>query len=195
MKISYRRLMLHFPLFVFSSIFSLLLLSLPGLATWQAIPVLAQHQASAVRLTESLKFQEIEPGIEYGQTSRGHASTDELTGPWLINAVRVDLSRARLKIVHALDEGVRLKTVSSLATRYHAPAAINGGYFRTAGTYRGDSIGLLLLDGKLISEPYRERAAFGLIDLGNKTENPVRSFEVFRRSFTGRRKACGRWFE
>ena len=72
--------------------------------------------------------------------------------------------------MHALDEGVGLETVSSLATRYHAPAAINGGYFRTAGTYRGDSIGLLMSDGNLISEPYRERAAFVLIEVGNKTE-------------------------
>jgi exopolysaccharide biosynthesis protein len=169
-KTSYRRLIPCLPRFLTSGIFSLLLLSLPVLAIWQSAASVAQPQTSVVRFTESLKFQEIEPGIEYGQTSTGHASKDELTGPWLINAVKVDLARARLKIVHALDEGVGLETVSSLAGRYQATAAINGGYFRIAGTYRGDSIGLLLLDGKLISEPYRERAAVGLIDIGNKTE-------------------------
>jgi exopolysaccharide biosynthesis protein len=115
-------------------------------------------------------LQEVEPGIEYGQTKSGHVSKDALTGPWFINVLRIDLKRARLKIVHALDEGVGLETVSSMAARYGAPAATNGGYFRTAGTYRGESIGLLILDRRLISEPYNERAEFGLIDTGDKTE-------------------------
>lgn len=87
-----------------------------------------------------------------------------------MNVLRIDLKRARLKIVHALDEGVGLETVSSMATRYRATAAINGGYFRTTGTYRGESIGLLLLDGKLISEPNNDRAEVGLISSGNNTE-------------------------
>ncbi|HEY2974345.1 MAG TPA: hypothetical protein VGJ48_17645, partial [Pyrinomonadaceae bacterium] len=67
----------------------------------------------SIRFTESLKLQEVEPGIEHGQTNSGHASKDELTGPWFINVLRIDLKRARLKIVHALDEGVGLETVSS----------------------------------------------------------------------------------
>ena len=123
-----------------------------------------------IRYAESLKFQEIEPGIEHGQTSSGHASEDDRTGPWFINALRIDLNRAKLKIVHALDEGVGLETVGSLAARYHAPAAINGGYFRVAGTYRGESLGLLVLDGRLISEPHNDRAEFGLIDSADKME-------------------------
>lgn len=112
----------------------------------------------------------IEPGIEYGQTTAGRASQDEATGPWFINVLRIDLSRATLKIAHALDEGVGLETVSSMATRFRATAATNGGYFRIAGTYRGDSIGLLILERHLISEPHNERAEFGLIDAGDKTE-------------------------
>jgi exopolysaccharide biosynthesis protein len=146
-----------------------LLIALTTLGVWQAPARIVQAQAP-VRFTASLKFQEVEPGIEYGQTTSGQASKDELTGPWLINVLKIDLKRARLKIVHALDEGVGLETVSSLAARYRAPAAINGGYFRTAGTYRGESIGLLMLDRKLISEPHNERAEFGLIDAGDKTE-------------------------
>ncbi len=72
--------------------------------------------------------------------------------------------------MHALDEGVGLETVSSLAARYSAPAATNGGYFRIAGTYRGESIGLLVLDHQLLSEPHNQRAGFGLIHAGDKTE-------------------------
>ena len=126
--------------------------------------------AKTLQFTESLRFQEIGPGIEYGQTTSGYASKEEQTGPWFINVLRIDLKRADLKIVHALDEGVGLETVSSMAARYRATAATNGGYFRVNGTYRGECVGLLLLDGKLISEPHNDRAEFGLIDAGNTTE-------------------------
>ncbi|MFN2514778.1 MAG: phosphodiester glycosidase family protein [Pyrinomonadaceae bacterium] len=153
------------PLLVFLSV----VLSTPSL--WQPQLLTAHGQTSgSIQFTRTLRFQEVTSGIEYGQTTTGHASKDDLTGPWFINVLRIDLSRATLKIVHALDEGVGLETVSSLATRYGAAAAINGGYFRTTGTYRGESIGLLLLDGKLISEPYNDRADVGLISAGNRTE-------------------------
>ena len=149
----------------------LFLILLLGIGAWQPPLQIAEAQTSgALRFTESLKFQEISPGIQHGQISTGHASKDELTGPWFINALRIDLSRARIKIVHALDEGVGLETVRSLAARYRAVAATNGGYFRVAGTYRGDSVGLLVVDHDLISEPNNGRADFGLIDRGDKTE-------------------------
>jgi exopolysaccharide biosynthesis protein len=150
---------------------ALLILILLTSAWWKAPSSIAWAQTSSdSRFTASLKFQEIEPGIEYGQTTSGHASKDELTGPWLINVLRIDLRRARLKLVHALDEGVGMETVSSMAARFRALAATNGGYFRLTGPYRGESIGLLVLDRELISEPYNDRAEFGLIDAGDKTE-------------------------
>jgi exopolysaccharide biosynthesis protein len=131
-------------------------------------PVLGQA-VNTERLTQDLKFQEVAPGIEHGQVTSGHASKEELTGPRFINVLRIDLNRARLKIVHALDEGVGLETVSSMAARYRAVAAINGGYFRSNGTYRGESLGLLLLEGKLLSEPYNDRAELGLTNAGSTT--------------------------
>ncbi|MEP6570028.1 MAG: phosphodiester glycosidase family protein [Acidobacteriota bacterium] len=139
----------------------ILLATLPGT---QEASTSAQGQTSDRRFTESLKFQEIEPGIEYGQAAVGQASKDERTGPWFINVLRIDLTRATLKVVHALDEGVGLETVSSMAARHGAAAATNGGYFIVNGTYRGENLGLLVLDGKLISEPYNDREEFGLIN-------------------------------
>ena len=91
-------------------------------------------------------------------------SEAEATGPWFINLLRIDLSKARLRMVHALDEAVGLETVSSLATRYGALAAVNSGYFRTTGTYAGDSIGVGVLNGKILSESNNARAAAGLIE-------------------------------
>jgi len=154
-----------------TSVAALALVLLFAVGAWQLpLQTTDAQTSSSLRFTESLSFHEISPGIEHGQISSGQASKDELTGPWFINVLRIDPGRTTLKIVHALDEGVGLETVSSMATRYRATAAINGGYFRTTGTYRGESIGLLLLDGKLISEPNNDRADVGLISSGNNTE-------------------------
>lgn len=148
----------------------LLLLLLTLGSSLSRIPTTATQSSLDLRFTGSLKFQEVSPGIEHGQVSAGYVSKDELTGPWFINVLRIDPNRATLKIVHALDEGLGLETVSSLSTRYRATAATNGGYFRTTGTYRGESTGLLLLDGKLMSEPNNDRAGIGLIRTGSNTD-------------------------
>ncbi len=132
-----------------------------------ARPASAQT-AAATNAAET--FQPVAPGIEYLQLVRGRKSDSEATGPWVINLLRIDLSKAKLRMVHAMDEAVGLETVSSMATRYRALAAVNSGYFRTTGTYRGDSIGVGVLNGKLISEPYNNRASMGLIDKPGKQE-------------------------
>jgi exopolysaccharide biosynthesis protein len=165
----------------------LFILLTPG--SWQSIsPIAAAQSAPGPRFTESLKFQEVSPGIEHGQTSSGYASKDELTGPWFINALRIDLDRTTLKIVHALDEGVGLETVTSISTRHGAAAATNGGYFRTTGTYRGEPTGLLLVDGKLMSEPSNDRVGVGLISTKNSTEVIFGRLRFFGEISAGGRK-------
>jgi exopolysaccharide biosynthesis protein len=125
-------------------------------------PACAYQRSLSRASVVSQQFQTVSPGIEYLQITRGQASQDVATGPWFINLLRVDPKHASRKVFHALDEGVGLETVSSIAARYNANAAINGGYFRTSGTFRGEPVGTLMLEGRLISEPYNERAAIGL---------------------------------
>src|SRR5215216_4437830 len=125
---------------------------------------IAAHQASEPT------FQLVSAGVEHLRVTRGYKSETEATGPWVINLLRIDLRNVDLRIVRALDEGVGLETTSSMAARYGAIAAVNGGYFRTTGTYRGESTGTFLLDGKLISEPLDGRAAIGLIQRREQTE-------------------------
>jgi len=120
--------------------------------------------------SSGLKSEVIAPGIEHIQIIRGYKSEKEATGPWFINLLRIDLTRARLRMVHAMDEAVGLETVSSLAARYGALAAVNSGYFRTTGTYRGDSVGIEVLNGRLLSESNNVRAAAGLIEREGKQE-------------------------
>jgi exopolysaccharide biosynthesis protein len=130
----------------------------------------ANIKAQATDAKPGLKSEVIAPGIEHLQIVRGYKSEKEATGPWLINMLRIDLNRAHLRMVHALDEAVGLETVSSMASRYGALAAVNSGYFRTTGTYRGDSVGIEVLNGKLLSEPNNVRAAAGLIEKDGKQD-------------------------
>lgn len=109
-------------------------------------------------------FQPVAPGVEHLKMIRGSTSQSEETGPWVINLLRLDLKQVSLRIAHALDEGVGLETTSSMATRASAIAAVNAGFFRTAGTYRGEPSGVLAIGGDLLSEPIEGRAAFGLIN-------------------------------
>src|SRR5712671_561164 len=116
------------------------------------------------------KSEVIAPGVEHTQITRGFKSEKEGTGPWFINMLRIDLTKARLRLVHALDEAVGLETVSSMAARHGALAAVNSGYFRTTGTYRGDSVGVEVLEGKIVSESNNARAALGLIEKSGAQE-------------------------
>jgi hypothetical protein len=126
--------------------------------------------ATQTLTTPNQKSQFIAPGIEHLQITRGYKSDKEATGPWFINMLRIDLTRGRLQLVHALDEAVGLETVTSIATRYGALAAVNSGYFRTTGTYRGDSGGVAVLNGRVLSESNDVRAAIGLLEKGGRQE-------------------------
>jgi exopolysaccharide biosynthesis protein len=145
--------------------FSLLIGLLACISFDAAIPSPTQTLTAGAQKSEF-----IAPGIEHIQITRGHKSEQDATGPWFINILRIDLTGARLRLVHALDEAVGLETVSSMAARYGALAAVNSGYFRTTGTYRGDSVGVEVLDGRILSESNNARAAVGLIDRAGRQE-------------------------
>jgi len=135
-------------------------------------------QGQTAQSTTAPKSEFIAPGIEHLQITRGYKSDKEITGPWFINMLRIDLRKARLRMVHAMDEAVGLETVSSLATRYGALAAINSGYFRTTGTYRGDSVGTQVLNGQILSESNNGRVAVGLVE-GSRAQQIVFGHVVF----------------
>jgi len=117
-----------------------------------------------------LKAAEVVDGVWHLRIVRGNKSDNEGTGPWVINLLRVDLKRVGMRLVHALDEGVGLETTTSMAGRYGAIAAVNAGFFRTTGTYRGEDTGVLVVNKKLLSEPIDPRASLGLIERPSGTE-------------------------
>jgi muramoyltetrapeptide carboxypeptidase len=85
-------------------------------------------------------------------------------GPWSAHLLELDPRAFRLEVEHAADAAIGVETTRSLAARRGAVAAVNGGYFVTRGVLKGDSTGLLKVDGRLLSEPDRGRAAVGLVD-------------------------------
>ncbi len=112
-------------------------------------------------------WRTIAPGAEHARFTRGGAGPDGFQGPWPINLVRIDPALVTIDVVHAMDEGVGLEAVSSIAARTGAIVAVNAGYFRTTGTFRGDPLGLLQIDGVLMSEADRDRVAMGLVRAGS----------------------------
>lgn len=116
----------------------------------------------AVRPQESIYRDEVVAervarGIDHLRINR--VSRVDPNQRWAINVLEVDPTSAKLSIGLALDEIVGTETTSSIALRNGAVAAINGGYFRTTGTIRGEPMGLLEKHGKLLSEPVIDRAA------------------------------------
>src|SRR5438270_3420019 len=90
----------------------------------------------------------VHEGMEYAEVTR---TIDNQ--PVRMNLLRLDLTKVRLDVVHAMDAAIGTETVSSIAKRHGAFAAINGGFFRLDNSiFAGDSAGILKIDRKMLSE-------------------------------------------
>ncbi|MGI8638558.1 MAG: hypothetical protein ACR2MG_01180, partial [Pyrinomonadaceae bacterium] len=111
-------------------------------------------------------FKTIQDGVEYVEMTR---EIDKL--PVKMNLLRLDLTKVRLDVVHAMDAAIGTETTSSIATRHGALAAINAGFFRLdKSIFAGDAAGVLMIDGKLLSESYAGRIELRIYNGRNKTE-------------------------
>ncbi|HEX9723819.1 MAG TPA: phosphodiester glycosidase family protein [Vicinamibacteria bacterium] len=91
-------------------------------------------------------------------------------GPWEIHVLEASPETVRVEVAHAYDAAIGLETTSGLARRRGATAAVNGGYYLRTGILQGDALGVLQLNGTLVSEPDRGRAALGIIETETKTQ-------------------------
>lgn len=91
--------------------------------------------------------------------SRTHRFT--AAGPQVIHVVRADLSKTTLapQLAVGNGDGFALEPVGAIARRTKALAAINGSFFSPKG---GEPIGLLMLDGQIVSSSYFNRSVFGI---------------------------------
>ncbi|MDQ6787339.1 MAG: phosphodiester glycosidase family protein [Acidobacteriota bacterium] len=117
------------------------------------------------------EFQAVQDGIEYAKLTRQMKSADGKPENVVFNLLRLNLTKVRLDVVHAMDAAIGTETVSSIATRHSAIAAINAGFFRLdKSIFAGDAAGVLMIDGKLLSESVNNRIALIVNNFSDKTE-------------------------
>ncbi|HAI52891.1 MAG: phosphodiester glycosidase family protein [Limnochordia bacterium] len=96
----------------------------------------------------------VELGLVYGHQRRADSF-----GPNVVNYLEIDLRRNyEVKLVLAQDRIYGAERVSEMAKRTGALAAVNGAYFASTGR----PLGVFVIDGELITEPYNNRTAVGL---------------------------------
>ncbi len=88
----------------------------------------------------------------------------------LTNILAVSPEAVDIRPYRALSAGIGTETLVSLARRHKALAAINGGFFEMVGTFRGESVGALKIDGEWVSEPEQGRAVIGFRRIDGKIE-------------------------
>ena len=142
-----------------------------------AVPASPQARASAAA-PETRRADKVAPGVERIEIRRGDFSVGLGPERWVINVLVLDPSRTRLVLGRAGDKGVGTETTSSIARRHGALAAVNAGFFRTAGPYRGEPAGILLVAGKVLSEPYQKRPGLAVTNKGSRTRLAVVDAEV-----------------
>lgn len=111
-------------------------------------------------------WRALKPGIEYAEVKR------EISGLNVnMNLLRLDLTKVRLDVVHAMDAAIGTEKTSSIAARHGAFAAINAGFFRLdTSIWAGDAAGALKIDNKPWSDSFNDRIAI-FIKNGEKKTN------------------------
>jgi hypothetical protein len=122
---------------------------------------------------ETWRSEPVAVGVEHIEIRRGDFGLGIGPDRWEINVLVLDPSKIKLILGRALDRGVGTETPSSIAARRGALAAVNGGYFRTEGAYRGEPAGILALAGKVLSEPARKRPGLAVSNASGKTKLAV----------------------
>ncbi|MFN7927338.1 MAG: phosphodiester glycosidase family protein [Blastocatellia bacterium] len=132
----------------------------------------AQTAPNEQRFTETLA-----PGIEHSEIKRGDFNSE--TGDrWQIHLLTIAPGRATIKLGRAMDEIVGSETTSSLAARHGALAAINAGFFRVGGTYRGEPDGVFVMSGKVMSEEINRGQAWALTNAGGRVQIAFARVEI-----------------
>ena len=118
---------------------------------WVVVAVLALVWTRAAPSAQPAAWlgapEHVADGIEYFTTV--DRSLVDPPGPVAVYLLRLDASRVRLASVHAHDEIMGLETVDSIASRHHAVAAVNGGFFNATN---GDPQFVLKEAGELVSD-------------------------------------------
>ncbi|NMB47013.1 MAG: phosphodiester glycosidase family protein [Firmicutes bacterium] len=94
----------------------------------------------------------VAPGLAYG-----HWRKDTPSGPLFVNYMKIDLRQPGIEVRPVMAANGK-ETVHELAAQHGAIAGVNGIYFAADGR----PLGLLVIDGQLVSPPYFNRTAAGI---------------------------------
>ena len=130
------------------------------------INLLVSVLCASVVNSSAQDFKTIKPGIEYAEV------TKEISGLKVnMNLLRLDLTKVRLDVHHAMDAAIGTEKTSSIATRHGAFAAINAGFFRMdTSIWAGENVGTLMIDTEILSEPTSNRITISIKNGLRRTE-------------------------
>ena len=131
-----------------------------------ALLLLAGLVPATPQTPETRRAETVAPGVEHIEIRRGDFAEGRETDRWTIHLLVLDPRSVRLDSALAMDEIAGAETTSSLAARRGALAAVNGGYFRTTGIYRGEPAGMYAAGGKVLSEPNGPRMEMAVSNAG-----------------------------
>ena len=115
-------------------------------------------------------YTDLERSDETRQISPGIIHRQMLNNGVLTNILFIRPDAVDIRPIQALNAGLGTETLPSLARRHNAPIAINGGFYEMSGTFRGESVGALKIDGKWMSEPEQGRGVFAFKHVDGKIE-------------------------
>ena len=98
------------------------------------------------------------PGVQWSST----ATTAPNGGPIRVNVLRIDraaLEGRRVTVALAHGHTLARERTSAMARRNHALVATNGAVWGLPAPVSGDPIGVVISDGRLVSEPLEGRSA------------------------------------
>jgi hypothetical protein len=144
-----------------------------------AAPDSPGSQAATGRsVPETRRSEAVAPGIDHVEIHRGDFASAPPSDRWIIHVLVLDPRLVRIDSVLGMDEIAGVETVSSLAARFGAAAAVNGGYFRTTGIVRGEPTGMYATGGKILSEPNVPRMEMAATNAGDAVRIAFAEVEV-----------------
>ena len=158
------RLIKHYPRI--STTVSLLLVFCLGI--WAGRTIQFSKITGYFRSYTDPEMSDVTKSIAEGITHRQILDNGVLTNILAVSPDAVDIRPYR-----ALSAGIGTESLMSLAHRHKAFAAINGGFFEMSGTFRGESVGALKIDGEWVSEPEQGRAVVGFRTVDGKIETYI----------------------
>lgn len=139
-----------------------------GIGIWvgKVVPLkkVPEYVKSYTDPVKSDETEQVYPGIVHRQI---------LDDGVLTNILSVKPDAVEIRPYRALGAAIGTEYLQSIALRNRAPIAINGGYYEMTGTFQGESVGALRIDGEWISEPEQGRGVVAFNHVNEKIETYI----------------------